>query len=385
MKMNQKVTMELIGRSDMNKAAFFLEKMTNGKYPQELWLDRFQLWWENNPSISEAQQPKAWVLKDGEEIVGFYSYISTEYSFNEQKIMGHMACSWYVVPAYRQYSLKLLMPFLVIKPPCLLLNTTPAKDTALKIFKFFKVKPIKQLWLNNYYLFPIHGSRLWDLIVIRKFGQGPLGVCLKNAGCLIGPMINLAQKIKMLSIKKKSMSYDIEEINKFTEDYESLWQSFRKGYDLIATRDVKRLNWFFFGSKDLRSHRRVLEIRKNQVLVGYLTVSIAKTSMKNEEYFYYELVDAMIRDESQGAYYAILSKLYELAAKEEKKICFFKATAFDPNIRKYLEKFGQKRETTEQNILMRFSEMRGTIKNEAQSHQAFYFTPLDGDRGFFVE
>ena len=104
------IIVKQIDPSYFPRAAIFLEKMTNNEFPKELWIDRFHLWWEDNP-VFYAEKRSGWILTDGENIVGFFAVIPVHYHFKGEEIPGHSATSWFVDPEYRKHSLKLIAPF----------------------------------------------------------------------------------------------------------------------------------------------------------------------------------------------------------------------------------------------------------------------------------
>ncbi len=66
-------------KEDYEAAAIFLAEETNGIFSRNFWLDRFELWWENNPSM-DGDLHLAWILCDEEgEIGGFLGYIPVKY------------------------------------------------------------------------------------------------------------------------------------------------------------------------------------------------------------------------------------------------------------------------------------------------------------------
>jgi hypothetical protein len=377
------IIVKQIDPSYFPRAAIFLEKMTNNEFPKELWIDRFHLWWEDNP-VFYAEKPSGWILTDGENIVGFFAVIPVHYHFKGEEIPGHSATSWFVDPEYRKHSLKLIAPFVKAEQPCLLINSTPSKDVAIKIFKYYKLTLLKQPWLKVFQLFPVQGSQLWCFLVGRKFGESSFAEYLVKLDWLIGSIIDFLQRCRISSLKNNSNPYSVREIFYFSEDYNKLWEKFKNKYDLLAIRDSSRLNWFFFSSKNLSSLRRVLEIRNDLKLMGYVVVNVVRLPVKNRQYYFYDWIDSMIVGGGGEVYFAILRALYELAAKDEKNIILIRTTSFDPYIEKYLTRFGFQQKTEEQNILLRYPNNELGANKLVNTNLKEYFSPLDGDRGFFI-
>ena len=152
----------------------------------------------------------------------------------------------------------------------------------------------------------------------------------------------------------------------------------------MAVRDEVALNWFFFGSKDLLSSRRVIEIRNDKTLIGYAAVKIVNHSQTGKEYNYFEVVDMVINSEDYCAYVAALKGLLKIAQNSEDKIMLIKINPFD-KIENCLRKYGFFIRPGTARFLYKISDKNtgGIDINEDDIQNSFYATPLDGDRCFF--
>lgn len=369
-------------KEDYKSVVRFLAKSTNGLFSEDFWLGRFEYWWDNNPAM-DKDICRGWGLFDGRgDVYGFIGNIPIKYYIKGQVKTVCSATSWYVEDGYKQRSLEIFMPFFRQNAP-LLLDTTPTEKVA-NILLRLGFRNLEHAWLKKDAIYPITLNEFWDFFVRRSSSNIILSFILKTAGIFLISLIKVYQEIKKLKLHATDQ-YNFREIKKFDDSYSSLWNEVKEKYDIVAVRDQIALNWFFFGSKDLLSSRRVIEIRNDKTLIGYAAVKIVNHSQTGKGYNYFEVVDMVINSDDYCAYVAVLRGLLKIAQNSEEKITLVKINPFDKKIEGCLKKYGFFMRPGTAKFLYKVSgKNTGRMDiNEDSIQTGFYATPLDGDRCFF--
>lgn len=366
---------------DYEAAAVFLERITNEVFKKEFWLDRFEYWWNRNPAMSKGID-RGWILrcKDG-GVVGFVGNIPIRYYIKGQERTACCITSWYVGEEYSKRSLELLIPFIKQKVPALLLDTTPI-EKVVKILLQLGFRSLEKKWLKRDVFYPTDMAEFWNFLAGRFGSNRVITVFFKLAGLFVIPAVKFYQivcKFRLPAINKK---YTFSEIKRFDKSYALLWDKLKEKYDVLAVRNETTLNWFFFGSNDISSSRKVIELRCDDALIGYVAVKEIKHNLHNRIYCYFEVVDMVILNGDALDYKFALKGLLWLAKKNENKIMLIKLNSFDENIENILFRFG---------FFWRYGKSRFLYKHTTEHEPAiagyasdsFYATPLDGDRCFF--
>src|SRR4030067_3103347 len=98
--MNDSAIVRLLNKDDYYAAAIFLEGITASAYKKDFWLDRFECWWKNNPSMDDAM-PRGWIIvQNNGEISGFLGNIPVMYSINGKQTLACFATSWDVAGSF---------------------------------------------------------------------------------------------------------------------------------------------------------------------------------------------------------------------------------------------------------------------------------------------
>lgn len=367
-------------KEDYEALSRFLEKETKGIFQKDFWLDRFDYWWCNNPAMRPDIQ-HGWILstKNG-QIVGFFGNIPVRYLINRRETIVCSATSWYVAEEFRHQSLELLSPFLKQRNP--LLDTTPT-EKIVDILHTLKFHSLQQNWLSKDAVCPVDAREFCNFLIARTTSKKSRTMLLKMAALLAVPAIKVLQTVNKLRLPPIKGGYTVSEVGNFDDSYTLLWNKLKNKYDILAIRNQEALSWFFFGSPDLRSNRKVLEIREKGTLVGYIAVKlVVSKAYKKEIYRYFEVADMVIIEDNPMAYCAALKGLLLLARKNKDKISFIKISPFDRKIEEHLTKFGFFGYKGKARFLYRgFGENGSDRKDSLES--GFYATPLDGDRCYF--
>lgn len=366
-------------KEDYKALARFLAKETDGVFQECFWLDRFQYWWDSNPVMSE-DICRGWILYGGDrEVGGFFGNIPIKYIINGEEKIVCSPTSWYVAEDFKKRSLELLSPFLKQNRP--LLDTTPSEKVANMLVRL-GFRNLEQEWLIKEAIYPVRVIGFWNFFINRAVTRKSMLFLLKIAGLFVLPSIKIFQKIHELQLPAVDRKYTIKEIQKFDNSYSSLWDKLKTKYSIMAVRNEAALNWFFFGSRDLLSSRRVIEIKVGETLIGYIAVKLVVSKLKGKSYHYFEVVDMAIIEGEESAYFALLKGLLWLVKKSEKKALFIRIRPFDKTIEDCLRRFGFFWHKGKWGFLFRdFGENNPEIGERLQ--HSFYATPLDGDRCYF--
>ena len=78
-----------------------------------------------------------------------------------------------------------------------------------------------------------------------------------------------------------------------TLTYHEIMNKFKSKFDILAVRNQETLNWYFGGTPQIKSQRKILEVRRNQDLLGYVALNEVQRNVgANRTVRYYEMIDA---------------------------------------------------------------------------------------------
>lgn len=369
----KKGVIRLLEKEDFPKLALYLEQKTKGAQSRDAWLDLFTYWWQTNPALSDTI-PIGWVLLTAaNEIGGFLGNIPVKYKLNGDDITVCCGTSWFVDDDYRHKSLELLSRFLKQKNP--LLNTTPI-NKVYDIFLKLGFKELSSRWLQKDGIYPVDPHVFWDFFINKKFPDKTFLPVLKIAQPIAGHLIHFMQTIRRTGPKSSSSRFSCREITTFNASYSTLCKNFNQKHSLLALRNQKTLNWFFFGSEKMKGSRRVIEIRHYHKPIGYAGVKLVDKLENNKLFYYYEVVDLVMTQESPEAFYTLFKALAKLGDNSDQKIAFLKLNPFFPGIESHMTRFGFLWQEGKAKYLYKGIE-------EEPTTSTLYATPLDGDRCFF--
>jgi hypothetical protein len=357
-----------LNKNDYNSLAVFLEKQTSKIFTSDFWLDRFDLWWDKNPAVS-GDFSRGWILCEKENIKGFFGSIPVKYKVNATETLFYSATSWYVSDDCRSLSLELIGQFLGQKGP--FLDATPAPNVAHIITKlnFYEFSPP---WIKKdaFYIFDF--NKFAQLLATRV-NKPLVKSAVKTAG-RVGEMLKIPFQIDCFYGNKGF--YNIKEIKSFDKRFDALWEGISGKYGILALRNAKTLNWFFFGTPALRLTRRIFEVTKGNELVGYFAFKIVKRVIDDGLILSLELIDTIMADESLCAYITAVKTILQLAKEQQEKISFIQMNPFNATLDECFKKLG-------------FFTVKGRAKlfysglDSLAANNNFYATALDGDRCFF--
>lgn len=366
---------------DYEAAAIFLEKITREVFKKEFWLDRFEYWWDKNSAMTEGID-RGWILrcKDG-GVGGFMGNIPVRYYIKGQERTVCCMTSWYVGEAYSKRSLELLIPFIKQKVPALLLDTTPI-EKVVKILLQLGFKSLEKGWLKRDAFYPTDMAEFWNFLTERFESKKVMTVFFRLAGLFAIPAVKLYQmlcKLRLPAIEKK---YTFSEIKRFDNSYALLWDKLKEKYDTLIVRNETTLNWFFFGSTDISSSRKAVELRCDDEIIGYVAVKeVVAHTLHGKAYCFLEVVDMVVLSNQPSAFDIALRGLLWLARNSEKKVIFVLMSPFADNAGHRLLKNGFFIKKGKSRFLYKPTSDDAYL-NES-FNEGYYATPLDGDRCFF--
>ena len=376
-----KSTVSPITIEDYEPTAIFLEDITNKRFNKSFWLDRFEYWWDKNPAMTENIIRGCVIRGKNGGIGGFFGNIPIKYYIMGEEKVACCTTSWYVGEEYKKRSLELLIPFLKQKGAAFLLDTTPSEKVAKMLIQI-DFKNLDKEWLRKDAFYLVNLIEFWSYFTRRYVSNKALLFLFKVIGILVIPAIKLFQIILKLRFPKMYGKYTFSEIQRFGKSYTLLWEKFKEKYNVLAVRNEVTLNWFFFGSKDLLSSRKVIELRYIDEIIGYVAVKEVGHNIHGKVYYSLEVVDMVILNNQTSAYDVALKGLLWLARNSEKKIIFILINPFVENIKHCLLKHGYFIIRGKSRFLYK---QTGEHDNDLceSIDKGYYATPLDGDRCFF--
>ena len=362
-----------IEKEDYRALARFLEKKTEGVFDVALWMDRFTCWWDENPAMCDGVD-RGWILyEDDGEVGGTLGNIPVRYFIHGQEKIVCSASSWFMSKKSSRRALELFHLFLTQKHPVL---NTASTEKVVQISLQMGFKQLNQPWLRENAIYINDLSSFWKFIS-HKFSNHKFTLFLfQCAGIFIVPLLKIINAISRKRLAALDKDYTLKEIQTFDQKYTALSNKLKEKYDIMAVRDHIALNWFFFGSKKLRSSRKVVEIKNKENLIGFIGIKAGNKRQGAKTYNYVEVVDLVLIEESEPAYNAVIHGLLRLGAGKDKNIVYIKTHILNHELKKYLKRSGFFNRPAREGFLYRnFAEL-DLDKN-------FYASPLDGDRPFF--
>lgn len=351
----------------------FLEGQTQGIIPRDVWMDRFPYFWEHSPFFREGNDQRGWLIIDDKGCIGgSFGSIPMLYHYKGQEKIFDVASSWYVEPSCRRHSLAVFRRFL--KTGRAQLCTTPSPDVTF-IFKRMGFRSFEAEWLGKGYFLPINSWEFSYFLRQKLFKNRAIfafSICIMPLLSLIVDFYRSLYKFR--SFRKKEGQYLVREISTFGEEYDAFWEKFRQKFDILAVRNRKALNWLFFGTPQLRSQRKVLEIRRKEELIGYAAVKeVVRQVGPHRHIRYYEIFDAALLEDNRELFLDLLDELESLAYKN--RISFIKIPPLSTCWKSVMRQKGFREMAKESRFVYKDLSSLQNLRS--------WFTPVDGDRGFF--
>lgn len=353
--------------------SIFLEGQTHGIIPRDVWMDRFPFFWDHNPFFRDGSDQRGWlIINDKGRIGGFFGSIPMLYYYKGEEKIFAVATSWYVEPSCHQHSFALLRCFL--KQGKAQLCTTPSPEVTL-IFKKMGFQSFEAEWLKKGYFFPVNS---WEFSYFLRYRLFKNRIIPAVCACVMPLLSLIVDLYKFLynfkRFEKKEGQYFVREIDTFGEAYNAFWEKLRSKFDILAVRNQETLNWLLLGTPQLKSQRKILEIRRKQELIGYVALKEVVHQVQAHRHLrYYEMVDAALLEDSRELFLELLDKIKFLAYKN--RISFIKIPPLFSYWKSIMRPKGFIRMVKESRFIYKDLSDLQNLKS--------WLTPLDGDRGFF--
>ena len=216
-----------------------------------LGLKSYQQWshiWLKNPAYEELKEnwTLGWVLEgQAGQIVGAHENIPLFYQFGKRRIIAAQGRGWVLEPAYRGYSLWLLMSFFEQKGVELCLDTTAGPeasraDTALGALRVpAGVWDHDVFWITNY-------SGMLSGWLKRKM-PARISFLSKPLACSLSPLLFARDRLKRQRLERSMDGYSIEFSSGFDDRFDELWEELKRQNRnvLLAFRTCSVLQWHF--------------------------------------------------------------------------------------------------------------------------------------------
>lgn len=276
------ITLREVTEEDFVPAAEFLSAGWPLKNTTpEMWLRRFEIWWNANPAYTDLF-PKGWILENGPSIVGFIGNLPVRFLYRGEVKTAVAAVSWYVDPSVRGLSsLRLFHEFQKQKQASLFLFNSDNPDLMNIVIKNTYKEYIVPRFRKKYY-FVTDRTKL-DYIVKKYLfcGELPrlheLGVFIKKSGLLTCAC--LYQKPVRPS---PGTDYTTSLCSSCDDAFSRIWESRQRACDVTLSRDTKTLNWIYFSSI-YPGTRFVIQCRRSRdnSLAGYMVFDIQRKTLSD--------------------------------------------------------------------------------------------------------
>lgn len=364
----------VLTKDHYQELSVFLEGQTNGIISRDVWMDRFPCFWENSPFFKEGTDQRGWaVIDDQGRIGGFFGSIPMLYYHQGREQIVNVASSWYVEPSCRRHSLGLFRAFL--KTGRAQMCTTPSPDVTFIFKKIGGFRSFEAEWLDRNYFFPIDSREFSEFLRPKLFKNRITSAFSVGIMPLLSLGIDFYKFLyKFRWPEEKAQRYLVREIDTFGPEYDTFWEKLRVKFDILAVRNRIALNWLFLGTSQLKSERKILEVRKQQELIGYVAVKeVVRQAEGNKNLRYYEMIDAALLEDNKELFSEIMGKIKLLAYQN--RVSFIKI----PPLVSYWKSI-----LKERGFISMIKESRFVYKDLAPlENLRCWLTPLDGDRGFF--
>ena len=246
--------------SDFDEAAVFVGRI----FESANWLSLFKHWWDNNPSWSESV-PRGWIYRgEGGGVVGFMANIPFRYAIDDRSALACAASSLAVDASCRGQGLAkgIGRAYLAQEGADLLIGTGSSHE-AWRLWLALGMRELEHDWTRANYLIPA------DLpaFVRRSFPRVP-------AVRLASPLVQKVggRVLSSLEWLRGTRDLSIDEIVSFGALDPQQLAACIPNRGIQRTRSVETLDWFYFGSEELRRTRTVLVARREGSLVGFMGI-----------------------------------------------------------------------------------------------------------------
>ena len=260
--------------TEIEELSSFLAHFEDETRDELYWMNRFNLWWENNPAFEENIE-RGWILRDGGKIAGFLGNIPTRFQLLGEEETVFNSTTWRVLPEYRNRSMSLMSKLINTAKKSILFNTTPTSDV-VKIMEAlrFRILPrcsssrsTNQISLLIVDFKNIAAEKLRDKIFSKTLSR------------LSAPVLKGYQAIRISKIRSSEIT-NVKRILKADNTFDELWMRIKDTYLNTNIRTAKIVNWYCFNKID--SDKKLFGYYRNNKLLGYIVCWKSKASKLKE-------------------------------------------------------------------------------------------------------
>lgn len=251
-----------VGPEPHGRLARFLAGFPGQATEEAFWIDRFRVWWDENPA-ARSGVPRGWMLHSGGQIVGFLGNIPSLVQLGGREAIACNATTWRVLPAYRNQSLELMARLMGAARESILFDTSPTDEVALL------------LEAMGFERLPTVGDRA-SLVVIdarRLLGSvyGRNRMMKFGARQLLAPVVAAVQSVRLRRGRQSRLA-PVRELRRADAGFDRLWQRTRLVHPTTNVRTAEAVNWYCFAGGG--TAKTVLGCYRDEELAGYLVLRV---------------------------------------------------------------------------------------------------------------
>ena len=248
--------------ADTEELAGFLGSVFGGEFG--IWQSRFAHWWTLNP-VWRSSIPRGWLVRStAGSIIAFTANIPFLYVIDGEPALCCATGSTAVDQNWRGLGLAKAVgqKFLDQSEADLLLGTD-STDVAHGLWCDLGMKSLQQHWLRTNFRILADGHAVAAGLSQRAGVPNVLG---HAAGRCLTIFLGLPQM-------RRSTSLDVAMTDAFADsDAQNIESCTASTATTYARRDIRILNWLYFGTRHLKQTRAVFVARSGSRLVGYLAM-----------------------------------------------------------------------------------------------------------------
>jgi hypothetical protein len=273
--------------------------------------------WRDNPARTDAH-PFGWIAVDGGKVVGFLGVVPARYKVGDIEVPAASGTSWAIDSEYRAQSMFLYKELMNWSRNFFLVDTT-SSEIAGKFHDTFKygMKKIPVDDFKRRYFWIIKPGSLVSYKLDNMQKKNPLWRFLKHS-----PLIDIASaaayirfyRNRRIAFAGRDMpNMEIRRVEKFTGEFDDLWEQCKGGYGVTVVRRKDFLNWRHLSLPKLAGSAYVLACTHNGRLKGYAAVQTRGYMSSKDGHFI--LTDVFYDLSDENVFYNLMNAIFEFVRK----------------------------------------------------------------------
>lgn len=364
----RKLRIQTLCPNKVSEAARFLGGVQAAGLSEREWISKFKIMWDQNPFFNGQIHVRGWVVLDDEDtILGLLGNIPFQYSRSGIKESSYCASTWFVAERARTYSLGLFRKFMDQKG--VLFVTTPSPVVEAIISKRLKFVRLDAEWIKTDFVLPVSLAAGINFVrwrpgsyPILKFFAWPICALIKG----------FTWWRTALGRLQSAKSVEVKQISELPSDLDSWWLAFERLHCYTLVRDRASMKWLFFAEHFPEKSRKVLEVRRDSTLLGFVSLKLIRQS----GFSLVEVVDWALLDLEERMLVSIIFGIKQAAHGWDRDVAFVRMNAFNSSMGELLSRAG-------------FWKLRANVRYYYFDHAhtipiaMFHSTPIDGDKSLF--